>query len=162
MPAIGYLLGFRERLVDSFDVGLVAVTGDNLDAGVFVEPAAHGRDGAVGQDVYGPTTFEVHKDSSVAVATPEGKIVHPYHPHRVGVGCGCSPRRIRPSGVSGLTTKPSSRASLAPASPPNSKAIAESAASRRPVLRAWAATSGSRSQKILLSQPLFSQKNLRA
>ena len=63
----------------------------------------------------------------------------------------------RESRASRPTTRPSSRASLAPALPPSSTTIASSAPSSRSVLRAWAATSGSRSQKILLSQAAFSQ-----
>lgn len=56
------------------------------------------------------------------------------------------------------TMRPSSAASLAPALPPNSRTMASSASSSRPVLRARAATSGSLSQKILRSQEAPSQK----
>jgi hypothetical protein len=69
---------------------------------------------------------------------------------------------MRSSKASGLIGSPSSRASLAPASPPSSKAIIAKASSRRSVLRAWAATSGSLSQKMDLLHPRFSQKKRRA
>ena len=62
------------------------------------------------------------------------------------------------SKVSHAAKMPSSRASLAPALPPSSRAIASRASSKRPVLRARAATSGSLSQKILLSHEASSQK----
>lgn len=62
------------------------------------------------------------------------------------------------SKVSREATMPNSRASLAPALPPSSRAIASRASSSREVLRARAATSSKRSQNIFLSQEASSQK----
>ena len=59
------------------------------------------------------------------------------------------------------TARPGSAASLAPALPPSSKAMASRASSSLPVLRAWAVTSGNLSQKISLSQEPSSQKKRR-
>ena len=64
----------------------------------------------------------------------------------------------RSSSASRPTTRPSFAASLEPALPPSSSTIASRTSSSLPVLRAWAATSGSRSQKILRSQEGSSQK----
>ena len=85
VPTVGHLLGFRQCLVDGFNVGCVTVTADDLDAGVLLEPGAYGRYGAVREEVHGPATFEVHQDRAVAVAALQGEIVQPQHSHRLRV-----------------------------------------------------------------------------
>ncbi len=67
-----------------------AVTADDLDSGMRGQPGTDGLDGAVGQQVDGPTGLDVDQDGRVDVAFAQGELVDPQHSRRRRRGLGDS------------------------------------------------------------------------
>jgi hypothetical protein len=75
MKAVGDLRGRGSPLPHAGGISFGAVTGDNLDAGMGLEPRGDGFSGAIFQHVKGTAPSELDKDGAVAMACAPRPVV---------------------------------------------------------------------------------------
>jgi len=144
VPAVRDLDGLGRAAANAVGVSTGAVTRDDVDAGMVVQPSPDRLRLAVGQDINGTVALQIDDERAVALSSTPSPVVDAV----AGVGAaGNGAVRIRRSSVSPLAGMASRDARRAPASPPALKATWHCASARRAVRRTRGrATAGRRSE----------------
>ena len=82
MPAVSDLQGLWSTGGCGFDVALAAITRDDVDLWLLLEPGDDGLWIAARQQVHDAMPFQVDDYRAVAVSTPPGPIINPHDPRR--------------------------------------------------------------------------------
>ncbi|HSH77737.1 MAG TPA: hypothetical protein VLA19_04300 [Herpetosiphonaceae bacterium] len=75
MPSVEHLKGLRRSVASAARILVCSITGDNLHAGVLLQPRCEGNSTALRQEVHRMMLVAVDQDGSVGAALAEGKIV---------------------------------------------------------------------------------------
>lgn len=146
MPAAGHLHSLGRTTVGASRALLAAVVGDDLGAGMRLQPAGECLRLPIRQQLHGSMVLEIHECRAVASAFAARPVAHPRT--RAGGGSGSSPGsgvlRIREISVAGLTSSPMRFAKRAPASQLSAKAIPPSRVASLSVVREYGATTSGR------------------
>lgn len=82
MPAIGNLDCSRSTTCCSLGVGTAAVTANNLNPWVCMQPSTHTGSRAIGEQVNWAMGFEIDQDCSIGLASPARPVVDAQHSRR--------------------------------------------------------------------------------
>ena len=77
MPTVGDLLGLRRALPGATCICASPVAGDDLDAGMVLEPGGECTHLAIGQQIHDVVRLQVDEYSLVSLPAPPGPIIHP-------------------------------------------------------------------------------------
>ena len=80
MKPVRYLQGCRSTGPARQRIGLRPVSRQDVHPRMVPQPLGEGRGLFTLQDVHRPMTLQVHQDSCVGAAPPQGKFVHPHYP----------------------------------------------------------------------------------
>lgn len=72
---VGDLDSRRCPLVSAIGVRLRPITGDDLHAGMLLEPVGQGLGGAIGEERHRPVALQINQDCAIGLAFPHGEIV---------------------------------------------------------------------------------------
>jgi hypothetical protein len=84
MKAIRDLNGIRGSLPSALRVGAAAVTSNDLDAGMRLQPVGQCLGPPIGEQVDHAAALEVHQDRAILLAFALGPVVHPEHARHDG------------------------------------------------------------------------------
>ncbi len=85
MEAVRDLNGIRGALPRALGVGAAAVAGNDLDAGMLLQPGGQGLSLTVREQVDHAAAFQVHQDRPILLAFALRPVVHPEHAGRPSV-----------------------------------------------------------------------------
>jgi hypothetical protein len=88
MEAIRHLCSRRRSSARGFGVPTTSVPADDLGTSMLFEPGNHGLRLSIWQKIDDPMALQIDQDRSVAVTTPEGKVIDAQHPWRLLPGDG--------------------------------------------------------------------------